>query len=198
MIRHGAQCIFSSRDSDITDEDIDALLAKGEAKTEALNKKLETVGEDTLKTFPLDYDAGPSVYQFEGQNYRGKRQDLILPATWIEPPKREQKLIMLLTSINGMPFAAKSLKTQDSRLLPPKRLLDLLERERLAYQRAINYRTPLDPDPDEDVAEVKRVEQQDKIGTAEAVTEQGMEEKDRLLDKSFDWSKKHFKNFLFG
>lgn len=32
MIRHGAQYIFSSRDSDITDEDIDAMLAKGEAK----------------------------------------------------------------------------------------------------------------------------------------------------------------------
>ena len=32
MIRHGAQHVFASRDSDITDEDIDAILAKGEAK----------------------------------------------------------------------------------------------------------------------------------------------------------------------
>ncbi|XP_055343392.1 probable global transcription activator SNF2L1 isoform X2 [Paramacrobiotus metropolitanus] len=209
MIRHGAQYIFSSRDSDISDEDIDALLAKGEAKTEALNKKLETVGEDTLKTFTLDYDAGPSVYQFEGQDYRGKRQDPILPATWIEPPKRERKVNYAVDQYyrdalrREEPKKAKPPRPPKQPnihafLFPPKRLLDLLERERLAYQRAINYRTPLDPDRDEDVAEAKRVEQQEKIDTAEALTEQEMEEKDRLLDKSFDWSKKHFKNFLLA
>lgn len=32
MIRHGANHVFSSKDSEITDEDIDTILAKGETK----------------------------------------------------------------------------------------------------------------------------------------------------------------------
>lgn len=32
MIRHGANHVFSSKDSEITDEDIDSILAKGESK----------------------------------------------------------------------------------------------------------------------------------------------------------------------
>lgn len=32
MIRHGANHVFASKDSEITDEDIDDILAKGEEK----------------------------------------------------------------------------------------------------------------------------------------------------------------------
>jgi SWI/SNF-related matrix-associated actin-dependent regulator of chromatin subfamily A member 5 len=32
MIRHGANHVFASKDSEITDEDIDSILQKGEAK----------------------------------------------------------------------------------------------------------------------------------------------------------------------
>lgn len=32
MIRHGANHVFASKDSEITDEDIDTILQKGEAK----------------------------------------------------------------------------------------------------------------------------------------------------------------------
>lgn len=32
MIRHGANHVFASKDSEITDEDIDVILAKGEEK----------------------------------------------------------------------------------------------------------------------------------------------------------------------
>lgn len=32
MIRHGANHVFASKDSEITDEDIDTILEKGEAR----------------------------------------------------------------------------------------------------------------------------------------------------------------------
>ena len=32
MIRHGADAVFASKDEDITDDDIDAILKKGEKK----------------------------------------------------------------------------------------------------------------------------------------------------------------------
>jgi len=35
MIRHGASHVFASKDSEITEEDIDAILAKGERKVDS-------------------------------------------------------------------------------------------------------------------------------------------------------------------
>lgn len=88
MIRHGADHIFASKDSEITDEDIDAILAKGQKKTEDLQKRLEGMGESTLRNFTLDQQE--SVYNFEGLDYREKRKAAGL-GHWIEPPKRERK-----------------------------------------------------------------------------------------------------------
>ncbi|KAL1457210.1 hypothetical protein WDU94_001865 [Cyamophila willieti] len=51
IIRHGADHVFAGKDSEITDEDIDVILERCEAKTEELNKKYETLGEYwTLKS----------------------------------------------------------------------------------------------------------------------------------------------------
>ena len=38
MIRHGADEVFASKDDDITEEDIDAILKKGEKKVIVLSK----------------------------------------------------------------------------------------------------------------------------------------------------------------
>lgn len=39
MIRHGANHVFQSKDSEITDEDIDTILRKGEEKVRTINTK---------------------------------------------------------------------------------------------------------------------------------------------------------------
>jgi len=69
MIRFGADHVFASKDSEITDEDIDKLLEKSEARTQALNQKLATLGESSLRNFTMDTPA-ESVYKFEGEDYR--------------------------------------------------------------------------------------------------------------------------------
>lgn len=43
MIRHGANHVFQSKDSEITDEDIDTILRKGEEKVRIFNSKLYKV-----------------------------------------------------------------------------------------------------------------------------------------------------------
>jgi SNF2 family DNA or RNA helicase len=89
MIRHGANVVFSSKDSLTSEEDIDEILKKGEKKTEELVEKLKTLGESELRSFSLDVPSG-SVYQFEGEDFREKRKEM--PGLyWIEPPKRERK-----------------------------------------------------------------------------------------------------------
>lgn len=57
----------------------------------ALNKKLESLGESSLRNFTLDaQESGQSsVYQFEGEDYREKQRRPF--GYWIEPPKRERK-----------------------------------------------------------------------------------------------------------
>ena len=73
MIRHGANHVFSAKDSEITDEDIDIILQKGEIKTEEMNKKLSKLGESSLRTFMLDAP-NDSLYTFEGEDYRTKQK----------------------------------------------------------------------------------------------------------------------------
>jgi len=69
MIRFGADHVFASKDSEITDEDIDTILNKSETKTEQLNAKLAELGESSLRNFTLDAPT-ESVYKFEGEDYR--------------------------------------------------------------------------------------------------------------------------------
>jgi SWI/SNF-related matrix-associated actin-dependent regulator of chromatin subfamily A member 5 len=88
MIRHGANEIFAGKDATITDEDIDTILEKAEAKTNEFNEKLSKLGESSLRN--LTFDNESSIYDFEGENWRGKQVRGGI-AGWIEPPKRERK-----------------------------------------------------------------------------------------------------------
>jgi len=90
MIRHGAKHVFSSKDGDVIEEDIDKILETGEAKTEEENKKLASLGESSLRTFTLDTKNEESLYNFEGEDFREKQRDEI-GMNWIAPPKRERK-----------------------------------------------------------------------------------------------------------
>jgi SWI/SNF-related matrix-associated actin-dependent regulator of chromatin subfamily A member 5 len=66
MIKFGADAIFSSKNSTITDEDIDAIIAKGEEKTAATTEKLKKTVFN-LGTFSMD--GGSNLYEFEGVDY---------------------------------------------------------------------------------------------------------------------------------
>lgn len=88
MIRHGANAVFASKESTVMDEEIDIILERGERKTEEAKKKIEHLGESSLRTFTLDTNES-SVYQFEGEDYREKQK--MTGINWIEPPKRERK-----------------------------------------------------------------------------------------------------------
>lgn len=71
MIRHGANYIFRAKDSDITDDDIDKILARGEQKTAEMNEKLNKLGEGSLRNMTFDTnDSDYSTYIFEGEDYR--------------------------------------------------------------------------------------------------------------------------------
>ena len=65
-IRFGADTIFKSKDSSITDDDIDLILDQGKQKTAEINEKLKAADKGDMLDFKLD---GGSVQTFEGVDY---------------------------------------------------------------------------------------------------------------------------------
>lgn len=150
MIRHGADAVFSSKDSMITDEDIDTILAKGAARTAEMNEKLKDLGESQLRNFTLDAPVS-SVYEFEGEDFREKRKEVSSVLHWIEPPKRERKanyavdayyreaLRMSEPRAPKAPRPPKQPVVQDFQFYPP-RLFELLDQEIYHYRKSIGYK----------------------------------------------------------
>lgn len=171
MIRHGADHIFASKDSEITDEDIDAILEKGERKTEELKTKLESLGEGSLRNFTLDTPQ-ESVYKFEGQDYREKQKSGGL--NWIEPPKRERKanyavdayfreaLRVSEPKAPKAPRPPKQPNIQDFQFFPP-RLFELLDKEIYYYRKTIGYKVPKNPDLGSDAGRIQREEDRKSV-----------------------------------
>jgi SWI/SNF-related matrix-associated actin-dependent regulator of chromatin subfamily A member 5 len=65
-VRFGADKIFKSKDSSITDDDIDMILDAGKKKTQELNEKLQAADKGDLLDFKFD---GSSVQTFDGVDY---------------------------------------------------------------------------------------------------------------------------------
>ncbi|KAF8782283.1 SWI/SNF-related matrix-associated like protein [Argiope bruennichi] len=205
MIRHGADHIFASKESEITDEDIDAILEKGEKKTAELQSKLDAMGESTLRNFTLDAPV-ESVYRFEGEDYR-ERQKTAGIGHWIEPPKRERKanyavdayfreaLRVSEPKAPKAPRPPKQPTIQDFQFFPP-RLFELLDKEIFYFRKTIGYKVPKNPDLGPDAA-VFQKEEQEKIDEAEPLTEEEITEKERLLNEGFtNWSRRDFNQFI--
>lgn len=85
MVRFGADEIFKSKDATLTEEDIDAILARGEERTEQMSKMVKASMSNNLQNFTLD-GGEKSLFDFEGKDY-GKKQR----STFINLPKRERK-----------------------------------------------------------------------------------------------------------
>lgn len=202
IIRHGATHVFASKESEITDDDIDAILEYGERKTMEIKEKMANLGESSLRNFTVDTE-NSSVYKFEGEDYREKKKVI---TNWIEPPKRERKanyavdayfreaLRVSEPKAPKAPRPPKQPNVQDFQFFPP-RLFELLEKEILFYRKTIGYKVPRNPEMPNSATLQK--EEQGKIDEAEALTEEELEEKENLLQQGFTiWNKRDFNQFI--
>ncbi|KAM7446810.1 SWI/SNF-related matrix-associated actin-dependent regulator of chromatin subfamily A member 5 [Porites harrisoni] len=204
MIRHGADAVFASKDEEITDEDIDAILKKGEKKTAEMEEKMKQFGEGSLRKLAMDAPT-ESIFHFEGEDYKEKRKTGGIHH-WIEPPKRERKANyavdayfreMLRVSEPKAPKAPRPPKqpnVQDYQFFPP-RLFELLDKEIYAYRKSIGYKVPRDPEDPQGAERQK--EAQRLIDEAEPLNEEEVTEKEQLLQEGFtNWSKREFNQFI--
>ncbi|TKS68369.1 SWI/SNF-related matrix-associated actin-dependent regulator of chromatin subfamily A member 5 [Collichthys lucidus] len=208
IIRHGATHVFASKESEITDDDIDAILERGERKTMEMKEKMSTLGESTLRNFTMDTE-NSSVYTFEGEDYREKKKVTKLTTslpTGLSHLKEKGKpnyavdayfreaLRVSEPKAPKAPRPPKQPNVQDFQFFPP-RLFELLEKEILFYRKTIGYKVPRNPDMPNS-AQLQK-EEQAKIDEAEALTEEELEEKENLLQQGFTiWNKRDFNQFI--
>uniref|UniRef100_A0A673LLH3 SWI/SNF-related matrix-associated actin-dependent regulator of chromatin subfamily A member 5-like n=1 Tax=Sinocyclocheilus rhinocerous TaxID=307959 RepID=A0A673LLH3_9TELE len=205
MIRHGATRVFASKDSELTDEDIDTILERCAKKTAEMNERLKKLGESSLRNFTMDTGGTEtSLYNFEGEDYREKQKLSLIE--WIEPPKRERKANYAVDAYfrdalrvsepraPKAPRPPKQPNIQDFQFFPP-RLFELLEMEILYYRKTIGYMVPRNPDIPNSAQAQK--EEQAKIDEAEPLTPEETEEKEKLLTRGFtNWNKRDFNQFI--
>ncbi|KAJ0963388.1 hypothetical protein J5N97_028510 [Dioscorea zingiberensis] len=195
MVRYGAEMVFSSKDSTITDEDIDRIIAKGEEATAELDAKMKKFTEDAIK-FKMDDTA--ELYDFDDEkdeNMFDFRKLVI--ENCIEPPKRERKRTYLDTDYYKETLRqGGSAKPRDRRIprMPQlhdfqffntQRLTELFEKEvhclMQTYHR--NQLDTFDGDESQDLGD--------------SLTKEEHEEKKQLLEEGFPtWSRRDFNAFI--
>ncbi|KAF1957129.1 hypothetical protein CC80DRAFT_444606 [Byssothecium circinans] len=216
MIQHGAEKVFQNQaagaavsSETVTDSDFEAILRRGEERTQELNTKYEKLGLDDLQKFTSD-----SAYEWNGEKFEPRKKDIGL--NWINPAKRERKTegysmdkyyrTALMTGGRTeakqprIPRAPKQVVIHDYQFFP-EQLAELQDKETAWYRKENNIKAPLPDGPDEEL-ETREADQQlaqQEIDNAEPLTEEEKAEKERLIEQGFpEWNKRDFQQFLNG
>lgn len=195
MVRFGAEMVFSSKDSTITDEDIDRIIAKGEEATAELDAKMKKFTEDAIK-FKMDETA--ELYDFDDEKDENKFDfKKIVSDNWIEPPKRERKRnyseseYFKQTMRQGGPSKPKEPRIprmpqlHDFQFFNTQRLSELYEKE-VRYLMQAHQKNQKDTIDVDEPAEL-----------GDPLTAEEQEEKEQLLEEGFStWSRRDFNTFI--
>ncbi|MCJ1303302.1 hypothetical protein MMC08_006110 [Hypocenomyce scalaris] len=217
MIQHGAEKVFESQGatgvlgskSDLTDDDIDAILKHGEERTAQLNARYEKLGIDDLQKFSSE-----NAYEWNGEDFTKSKKEIGI--SWINPSKRERKeqsysmdkYYRQALSTGGRtadikpkaPRAPKQVQVHDYQFFPPL-LRDLQERETAWFRKEIGYKVPLTDrdDLDESDKEAERELEQKEIDDATPLTEEEQEQKAVMSEQGFvHWNRRDFQQFING
>eukprot|EP00587_Corethron_hystrix_P001491 CAMPEP_0113309202 /NCGR_PEP_ID=MMETSP0010_2-20120614/7346_1 /TAXON_ID=216773 ORGANISM="Corethron hystrix, Strain 308" /NCGR_SAMPLE_ID=MMETSP0010_2 /ASSEMBLY_ACC=CAM_ASM_000155 /LENGTH=1329 /DNA_ID=CAMNT_0000164419 /DNA_START=73 /DNA_END=4062 /DNA_ORIENTATION=+ /assembly_acc=CAM_ASM_000155 len=195
-IRFGADAVFRSDESTITDEDIDVILERSKAKTKELQEKIQKAEKGDLLDFRLD--TGFSAQTFEGVDYSDKdlRAQLRLLAA-DSMGKRERKPVAINYSHHIAPKKSmmvnnRKIKLPRSLRLPRMEVHQFYDRERLEVLGKLEFQT---------YAVLKQKEQlppREYIDRARTLLPPELaEEKLRLLDAGFqNWTRSQYFHFV--
>ena len=217
MIQHGAEKVFESKGatgllqskSDLTDDDIDAILKHGEERTAQLNARYEKLGIDDLQKFTSE-----NAYEWNGEDFTKSKKEI--GVSWINPSKRERKeqsysmdkYYRQALSTGGRtadtkpkaPRAPKQIAIHDYQFFPPL-LRELQDRETAYFRKEIGYKAPVpdNADMEESEKEAERLLDQQEIDQAEPLTEAEQTKKAELTEQGFGhWNRRDFQQFING
>ncbi|KIY74395.1 hypothetical protein CYLTODRAFT_416234 [Cylindrobasidium torrendii FP15055 ss-10] len=213
MITHGAEQIINNAANDeaILNDDIEAIISRGEERTAELNQKYEGLNIDDLNNFKSD----ANVKQWEGEDFtQQSRQNLTLNLL-SSLSKRERKSNY---SVNGyfkdtlrggpakpekgprQPRGLKQVQTQDFQFYPAG-LAELHEKEANYHRKQAEYsavaRQSNGPEDTPEKIEEERLEAQKAIDEAEPLTEEEEALKEKYTAQGFpNWSKRDYQQFV--
>ena len=212
MIRFGADAVFKAKDDgdmDYTDEDIDALLQRGEERTKADNERLEAQS-NSLANFSLGGEE-KSLYDFDGQDWsgldgsKGSAWSLTLPKRKHKESYDENETYRRMVGEGRGPRGPKQSQLFDFQFFDTVRLEQLRQielkhwewkQERKDEQRARRRRSSLGDDDDDGGG---GGDDDDEGGGPPKLTAEEAAERDDLMRRGFpDWQKKDLMAFVRG
>lgn len=222
MVRFGADAILTGKGGKYTDEDIDALIAKGEERTSEMQAKLQTDAKHNLANFSLlaDDDEGRDTFSFDGKNYRDSDKTV---GNFINLPQRQRKRNYDMSATDKSSVKAHAAETaakkkrkgpalHDFQLFDLERFQQITAKERLLTEQKedllkkikdIQNRsltaplrgTGVAPGQSREELQMHAAELTASLDSIKLLPQEE-EEKQRLLSEGFpDWSKKDFKIF---
>ncbi|KDR72000.1 hypothetical protein GALMADRAFT_253304 [Galerina marginata CBS 339.88] len=210
MITHGAEKIINSATAELLiNEDIDAIIQRGEERTVELNSKYEGLNLEDLNNFKSD----ASVQQWEGEDFRAGKKGLGL--SLLSLSKRERKSNYSVDNYfkdtlragpskvdkaPKIPRAPKQIVVQDFQFFPDE-LAVLQERELAAHKRLNGIpavtREPVTEEDTPEVLEQERIAAQEFIDNAEPLDDDDLEQKEEYIKQGFpDWSRRDFQQLI--
>jgi SWI/SNF-related matrix-associated actin-dependent regulator of chromatin subfamily A member 5 len=202
MVRFGADAVFSSAGMDPTEEDLDALLARGEEQTRRDTEKLSKQ-VNNLANFSLGAEE-KSLYEYEGKDYgpkgKGDQWALSLPKRVTKQNYDENEFYRNALhgkDAKGAPKPPKPLALSDFQFFDLRRLEELRQVElrnyeyrKAQYDRRYSADAQAKDDAEKD-AEMQRV--------APPLSEEQLAEKEALMGQGFtSWTRKDLNNFIRG
>eukprot|EP01105_Mastigella_eilhardi_P010680 TRINITY_DN2486_c0_g2_i2.p1 TRINITY_DN2486_c0_g2~~TRINITY_DN2486_c0_g2_i2.p1 ORF type:complete len:776 (+),score=255.62 TRINITY_DN2486_c0_g2_i2:1455-3782(+) len=179
MVRFGADEIFRSKDVAPTDEDIDTILARGEVRTKQITDNLK----EGVNKF-LNFDAADefNIHNWE-QGTSGSEMYKLMHE------EDETKRTMARSAQQNAQRRLAALKPpKQPTLFPhqfyPKRLYELYQKERIAYESALFALRKAIHCDDCDMDKIQEFTEEDKKEKAEL-----------MLQRFADWSCRDFNNF---
>ncbi|KAJ4820885.1 chromatin-remodeling protein 11 [Rhynchospora pubera] len=199
MVRFGAEMVFSSGDSTITDEDIDRIIAKGEEATAELDAKMKKFTDDAIK-FKMDETA--ELYDFDDDKEENKVDfKKLVTDNWIEPPRRERKRNYSESEYfkqamrQGAPAKPREQKVPK---MPHLHDFQFFNNQRLneLYEKEVKYLVQ--------TSSKNKEKEKDGLGDADdqdeifdPLTAEEQEEKELLLEEGFsNWTRRDFNAFV--
>lgn len=198
-LRFGADKIFRTKESTITDDDIDLILEEGRKRTEEINQKLTSAEKGDMYDFRLD--GGMSTQVFEGKDYSDKtfreaELNALACLPFIDPGKRERKAV----SSYAETIARMGLEEQADKKQKIPRHLRLTKMEdwqfydRVRLNELHNEEIRLF-----DIMLEKGEVPTSNIGKMVVLPPELHDEKTALLNEAFgDWTRVHYNNFVRG
>jgi SWI/SNF-related matrix-associated actin-dependent regulator of chromatin subfamily A member 5 len=223
-VRFGADKVFKSKDSSITDDDIDLILSAGKQKTQELNEKLKNAEKGDMLDFKLDGQM--SVQTYEGIDYSKAAHIQSELLSIMDIGKRERRTVaynenqLYQQQIAAMQGTKKKEKTKQPRLPKELRLprmeewqmynkaalQKIQEEEEAAFkalpeeiQKMATQKMQPQSETYEDNDSKGKDEQREPFQLPPLLSEERQAEKQALLSQGFShWSRQHYSAFIRG